>query len=134
MDDVANLLECDIGKIVTIDHHDGAKGASSKTVQRFKGDFFVWSGLSGLNPELSLGIKTGETTPDKEISLETLNCLGACAFGPIVVVDGHYFSNVIFQKVGDIIHRAKVRLLDRVDIATDEQDLSSGGQLSSLQS
>ena len=37
-----------------------------------------------------LGIKTGETTPDKEISLETLNCLGACALGPIVVVDGHY--------------------------------------------
>ena len=41
MDDVANLLECDIGKIVTIDHHDRTKGASSKTVQRFKGDFFV---------------------------------------------------------------------------------------------
>jgi hypothetical protein len=41
MDDVANLLECDIGKIVAIDDHDGAKGASSETVQRFKGDFFV---------------------------------------------------------------------------------------------
>jgi NADH-quinone oxidoreductase subunit E len=70
--------------------------------------------------ERQLGIKTGETTPDKEISLETLNCLGACALGPIVVVDGHYFSNVTFQKVGDIIHRAKVGL-DRVDIATDER-------------
>jgi len=70
--------------------------------------------------ERQLGIKTGETTPDKEISLETLNCLGACALGPIVVVDGHYFSNVTFQKVGDIIHKAKVGL-DRVDIATDER-------------
>src|SRR5512136_3056892 len=70
--------------------------------------------------ERQLGIKTGETTPDKEISLETLNCLGACALGPIVVVDGHYFSNVTFQKVGDIIHRAKVGL-DRVDIATDQR-------------
>jgi len=70
--------------------------------------------------ERQLGIKTGETTPDKEISLETLNCLGACALGPIVVVDGHYFPNVTFQKVGDLIHRAKVGL-DRVDIATDER-------------
>jgi NADH:ubiquinone oxidoreductase subunit E len=70
--------------------------------------------------ERQLGIKTGETTPDKEISLETLNCLGACALGPIVVVDGHYFSNVTLQKVKDIIHRAKVGL-DRVDIATDER-------------
>jgi NADH-quinone oxidoreductase subunit E len=70
--------------------------------------------------ERQLGIKTGETTAGKEISLETLNCLGACALGPIVVVDGHYFSNVTLQKVKDIIHRAKVGL-DRVDIATDER-------------
>jgi NADH-quinone oxidoreductase subunit E len=68
----------------------------------------------------NLGIKAGETTPDKEITLETVNCLGACALGPIVVVDGHYFSNVMLQKVGDIVHRAKVGL-DRVDIATDER-------------
>ena len=54
IDDVANLLECDIGKIVAIDHHNRTKGASSETVQRFKGDFFVWSGLSSLNPELPL--------------------------------------------------------------------------------
>ena len=67
-----------------------------------------------------LGIKAGETTPDKEITLETVNCLGACALGPIVVVDGHYFSNVALQRVKDIIHRAKVGL-DRVDIATDER-------------
>jgi len=67
-----------------------------------------------------LGIKAGETTPDKEITLETVNCLGACALGPIVVVDGYYFSNVTFQKVKDIIHRARVGL-DRVDITTDER-------------
>jgi hypothetical protein len=54
VNDVLDLLGCDIGKIVAIDHHDGAKGASPETVQRFKGDFFVWSGLPGLNPELSL--------------------------------------------------------------------------------
>jgi NADH-quinone oxidoreductase subunit E len=70
--------------------------------------------------ERQLGIKTGETTTDKEISLETLNCLGACALGPMVVVDGHYFSNVRLQEIKDIIHRAKVGL-DRVNIATDER-------------
>ncbi len=41
-----------------------------------------------------LGIKPGETTSDNLITLETVNCLGACALGPIVVVDGHYFPNV----------------------------------------
>jgi NADH:ubiquinone oxidoreductase subunit E len=67
-----------------------------------------------------LKIKEGETTPDKEITLETVNCLGACALGPIVVVDGHYFSNVTTQKVKEIIHQARVGL-DRVDITTDER-------------
>src|SRR4030042_5111004 len=54
MDDVANLLECDIGKIVAINNHDGTKGASPETVQRFKGDLFACSGFPGLNPALSL--------------------------------------------------------------------------------
>ncbi len=35
-----------------------------------------------------LGIAPGETTPDKLFTLETVNCLGACALGPVVVVDG----------------------------------------------
>lgn len=42
--------------------------------------------------ERQLGIKAGETTPDGQFTLETVNCLGACALGPVVVIDGHYFS------------------------------------------
>jgi NADH:ubiquinone oxidoreductase subunit E len=67
-----------------------------------------------------LRIKPGETTPDHLITLDTMNCLGACALGPIVVVDGHYFSNVTQGRVEDIIHRARAGL-DRVDITTDER-------------
>jgi NADH-quinone oxidoreductase subunit E len=54
--------------------------------------------------ERQLGIRPGETTPDREFTLETVNCLGACALGPIVVVDGHYFSNVDTAKVGHILN------------------------------
>ncbi len=57
--------------------------------------------------ESQLGIKAGETTPDKEFTLETVACLGACALGPIVVVDGHYFSNVGQTEVKGIIEEAK---------------------------
>ncbi len=39
--------------------------------------------------ERRLKIKAGETTPDLEITLETVNCVGACALGPVVVVDGN---------------------------------------------
>jgi len=67
-----------------------------------------------------LGISPGETTADKEITFETVNCLGACALGPIVIVDGHYFSNVKRHQVKEIISKARAGL-DWVDIKTDER-------------
>lgn len=67
-----------------------------------------------------LGIKPGETTPDREFTLETVNCLGACALGPVVVVDGHYFPKVRPSKVKDILARASVGL-DRIEITTDKR-------------
>ncbi len=57
--------------------------------------------------ERQLGVKAGETTSDKEFTLETVNCLGACALGPIVVVDGHYFCNVRKFGVADILEKAR---------------------------
>jgi len=67
-----------------------------------------------------LGIKDGETTPDRKFTIETVRCLGACALGPIIVVDGHYFSNVKKTEVQDIIEKTLAGL-DKVDIATDER-------------
>ncbi|MCD4749478.1 MAG: NAD(P)H-dependent oxidoreductase subunit E [Thermoanaerobaculales bacterium] len=67
-----------------------------------------------------LGIHPGETTGDREFSLETVNCLGACALGPIVVVDGHYFPQVNTRQVGEIIDKTQVGL-DFVEVATDQR-------------
>lgn len=53
--------------------------------------------------ERRLGIKAGETTPDKRFTLKTVNCLGACALGPIVVVDQDYHGNTRVQKVAAIL-------------------------------
>ena len=57
--------------------------------------------------ERQLEIQAGETTADREFTLETVNCLGACALGPIVVVDGQYFSNVKTVKVKHILEQAQ---------------------------
>lgn len=54
-----------------------------------------------------LGISPGETTLDKEFTLETVNCLGACALGPTVVVDSHYFRHVTTAKVPHILEQAR---------------------------
>ncbi len=44
--------------------------------------------------EREIGIKAGETDEQLEFTLETVNCLGACALGPVVVVDGKYHGQM----------------------------------------
>jgi len=70
--------------------------------------------------ERQLETRAGNTTPDKEFTLETVNCLGACALGPIVVVDGHYFSNVNSAGVRKIIKKARSGL-DAVKAGADRR-------------
>jgi NADH:ubiquinone oxidoreductase subunit E len=53
--------------------------------------------------ERKLGSPAGRTTPDKKFTLETVNCLGCCAIGPVVVVDGKYYSHVSLNKVDSIL-------------------------------
>lgn len=50
-----------------------------------------------------LGIKTGETTQDGNFTLELVNCLGACALGPLMVVDDKYYSKVTSKKIEEIL-------------------------------
>jgi len=40
-----------------------------------------------------VGIKPGETTEDMKFSLNTVNCLGCCALGPVLQVDEEYYSD-----------------------------------------
>ena len=42
----------------------------------------------------SLGINTGEVTTDGRFSLETVNCLGGCALGPMMTIDDEYYGNL----------------------------------------
>jgi NADH:ubiquinone oxidoreductase subunit E len=50
-----------------------------------------------------LQIKDGETTDDREFSLETVNCLGACALAPVVAVDENYHEAVNAGKIGKML-------------------------------
>jgi NADH:ubiquinone oxidoreductase subunit E len=52
-----------------------------------------------------LNIGPGETTEDKLFTLETVNCLGCCAIGPIVVVDGEYYGEMTARKVDPILEK-----------------------------
>jgi len=57
--------------------------------------------------ERELGIKAGQTTEDLEFTLETVNCLGACALGPVVAVDGSYYGHMTTSKVKPLLKKLK---------------------------
>jgi NADH-quinone oxidoreductase subunit E len=40
-----------------------------------------------------LGVKPGDTTDDFRFTLKTVNCLGCCALGPVVMIGNKYYSN-----------------------------------------
>ena len=53
--------------------------------------------------ERDLGIRAGETTKDSKFTLETVNCLGACALGPLVVIDGKYFGRINLSRLDEVL-------------------------------
>ena len=55
--------------------------------------------------ERDYDLKPGETTEDMRFSLETANCLGCCALGPVMVIDGKYESKVTPDKLDKILKK-----------------------------
>jgi NADH-quinone oxidoreductase subunit E len=50
-----------------------------------------------------IGIGCGETTKDNKFSLETVNCLGCCALGPVVEIDGQYHGKLSPSNVEQLL-------------------------------
>jgi NADH-quinone oxidoreductase subunit E len=55
-----------------------------------------------------LNVNPGETTEDMNFTLETVNCLGCCAIGPIVVVDGEYYGEMTTRKVKSVLDQYRI--------------------------
>jgi NADH-quinone oxidoreductase subunit E len=49
------------------------------------------------------GIKPGETDSDLKFSLETVNCLGCCALGPVVEIDGKTHGKMTTAETADVL-------------------------------
>ncbi|MCG8483778.1 MAG: NADH-quinone oxidoreductase subunit NuoE [Clostridia bacterium] len=57
--------------------------------------------------EKQLNVKAGETTTDGLFSLETVNCVGACALAPVVVINEEYYGKVTPQDIKTILQKYK---------------------------
>jgi NADH-quinone oxidoreductase subunit E len=50
-----------------------------------------------------IGLKPGETDQDLKFTLETVNCVGCCALGPVMVIDGEYHGKMAPAKSEDVL-------------------------------
>jgi [NiFe] hydrogenase diaphorase moiety large subunit len=57
--------------------------------------------------ERELGIRFGETTKDKRITLEYANCLGMCDQGPAMIVNDKVYSHLTPEKAVSILNEIK---------------------------
>jgi len=56
-----------------------------------------------------LRVEAGGTTQDGEFTLETVNCLGACALAPVVIMDGKYYEHMTPAKLGSLLGAVRVQ-------------------------
>lgn len=52
-----------------------------------------------------LDVKVGETTEDNKFTFEVVNCLGCCAIGPVMVIDGKYYEHMTLRKIDPILRK-----------------------------
>ena len=64
-------------------------------------------GAQGIVDEIKIqyGIEPGETTIDKRFSLEVLRCVGCCAIGPVISVDGKIYGRMKPAKVKEVLEK-----------------------------
>jgi NADH-quinone oxidoreductase subunit E len=57
--------------------------------------------------ERDLKIASGQTTADMQFTLEEVNCVGACALGPLVIIDGEYNGNMTPHRLTKLVDKIK---------------------------
>jgi len=55
--------------------------------------------------ERQLGVGRGQTTPDLKFTLESVNCMGCCATGPVVKIGEEYFGHMTNDKVEPMLKK-----------------------------
>lgn len=59
--------------------------------------------LDGISRKI--GVEPDHTAEDLSFTLETVNCLGSCALGPLVVIDGVYHGKATTQKLNKLLDK-----------------------------
>ena len=110
IDEIANYLEIPITGVYSIATFYKALSLKPKgkyiikvcngTACHIRGSDKILDEINSL-----LKIKPGQTTEDGLFSVEIVNCVGACALAPVVVINDKYFGNMTKDKVKEVLDR-----------------------------
>ncbi|MBF0531446.1 MAG: NAD(P)H-dependent oxidoreductase subunit E, partial [Deltaproteobacteria bacterium] len=65
--------------------------------------FVRGSGATLDRVQRELGVKVGQTTPDRRFSLEAVRCLGACGLAPVTVIDSDTHRDATADKIMNVV-------------------------------
>jgi NADH dehydrogenase subunit E (EC 1.6.5.3) len=55
--------------------------------------------------ETALNIKAGQTTRDKNFTLEVVSCIGACSIAPVICINDDYYGRVTVKEIDRILKK-----------------------------
>ncbi len=73
--------------------------------------------------EKKIGVKAGNTTPDNKFSLEAVRCVGACAQGPVMLVNDQVYPKMSSVKAEELIDQ-----LAAGEVSPEAEEASGGGR------
>ena len=103
--DALNLTRAEVQGVVGFYHDFRREPAGRHVIQLCRAEACQSMGCEELAERLerALGIKFGETTPDRKVTLQTVYCLGNCALSPSAMVDGELHGRMDERKVLDLV-------------------------------
>jgi formate dehydrogenase subunit gamma len=102
-----NLSRAEVHGVVTFYHDFRRKPAGVPSVKVCRAESCQARGGPAVEKAAAhrLGVELGHTRPDGQVTLEAVYCLGLCATGPNLLVDGAPVSRVDPRKLDDIAER-----------------------------
>ena len=103
--DVLNITRADVQGVVSFYHDFRREPAGRHVIKVCRAEACQSMGSEALAARLerALGIPFGDTTPDRQVTLEEVFCLGNCALSPSVMIDGELHGRADERKVLELV-------------------------------
>jgi len=104
-----NISHAEVHGVISFYHDFRRAPAGRHVLQICRAESCQSMGCNSLiaHVEKNLGVKLGETTADRNITLRPVYCLGNCALSPAVMLDGQPYGRVSAAVADSLIENAR---------------------------